>query len=198
MNRTKRTIFISCAATFLFLALTAHPIFALKPGDLVEDFSLVSVNGQEFRLSNYDQQIVCLIFWSAGSPLTKAYENRILRLFSDFALKGVQFFGIDSNVNESIEQIQRAAADREMPFPILFDEGSKIADYFEAKETPEVFILNHEARLVYRGGIDDESWANHRPMKHYVHDVLDALISGASPSIQETKVYGNKIKRIKK
>lgn len=195
MNRPKRTILVSIVVSFLFLVFTSNFLFAVKPGDLVEDFSLITANGQEYRLSNYKEQIVCLIFWSSESPLVKAYENRMIRLFSDFALKGVQFFGVASNVNETKDEIQRVAADRKIPFPILFDEGAKIADYFGAEETPEVFILDREGRLVYHGGIDNESWANHRPTKHYVHDILDALVSGAVPSIRETKVYGNKIKR---
>ena len=195
MIRLKRTISLFAFAIFLFLSFAAKPVFAIKPGELVEDFSLITADGQDFRLADYKEQIVCLIFWSADSPITKAYENRMIHLFSDFTLKGVQFFGIASNVNETKEQIQRVAADRKIPFPILFDEGAKIADYFEARETPEVFIVDTEGRLAYRGGIDNESWANHRPTKYYVRDILDGLVSGNGPSIRETKVYGTKIKR---
>ncbi len=181
--------------TFILAFFITTPLFALKPGMMAGDFALQSTDGTEYRLSNYKGEVVCIIFWSATSPLVKAYEYRMIGLFSDFALKGVRFFGIASNIDETPEQTARAQADRKVPFPILLDPESKIADYFAATKTPEVFIIDREGRLVYRGGIDNESWANHRPMKHYVRDVLDQLTSGNGTSLHETKAYGTKIKR---
>ncbi len=182
-------------AIFLLIFFITAPLFALKPGTAVEDFALLSTDGTEYHLSNYSGEIVCLIFWSANSPLIKSYEYRLIGLFSDFALKGIQFFGIASNVDETPDQIRRAQADRKIPFPILLDPESKIADYLAATRTPEIFIIDRDGRLAYRGGIDNESWANHQPTKHYVRDVLDQLISGNGASLHETKAYGTKIKR---
>ena len=67
------------------------------------------------------------------------------------------FIGINSNKQETIAEILAYNKKHSFKFPILKDLENEIADYFGARRTPEVFLLDAERVLRYAGAIDDSS-----------------------------------------
>lgn len=179
-------LFSSCART---------TYLGVRADTPVPDFTLTSTEGSAFQLSSHTHETVVLIFWSSSCPITKAYENRIRKLYDEFALKGVAFFGVASNDSDSDRQIREASINRDIPFPILLDRGAKTAGLLGAEKTPELFIVAPGGQLTYRGAIDNETWARHQPTTHYVHDALSAVLKGEQIRIKETEPYGKKIIR---
>jgi peroxiredoxin len=106
----------------------------------------------------------------------------------------VRFVGINSNVIEPVEEVAAHAKQNGFPFPVLKDEGNKIADHFDAQFTPEIFVLDAKGVLRYHGRIDDsQNPAN--ITSHDLRDALDALLAGKNPPRAETKAFGCTIKR---
>src|SRR5205814_110589 len=62
------------------------------------------------------------------------------------------------NSNEQDDRARVAAHAREfgIPFPVLKDDGTAIADRFGAERVPEVFVLDAGRTVRYRGRIDDQ------------------------------------------
>jgi hypothetical protein len=82
-------------------------------------------------------------------------------------------------------------------FPVLKDEGSRIADRFEAKVTPEVFVMNEKGICVYHGPIDNNQNVG-SVTKKYLTDTLDAVLAGKEVPVKEVRAFGCGIKRAAK
>ena len=66
------------------------------------------------------------------------------------------FVGIDANAQDALTKIAAFAQQHEIDFPILKDLENKVADQFGAERTPEVFVLDQDRVVRYRGRIDDQ------------------------------------------
>jgi peroxiredoxin len=170
----------------------------VKLGDEVADFELPTTRGDKVRLSSFKGKIVMIHFWSAKCPFVARYEDRIQNITKDYEEKNVKVIGIDSNSNETFEQIREAANKSNINYPLLIDEGNKIADQFGAITTPHVYIIDKEGKLAYEGAIDDQGWDEKNTAKHkYVREALDALTAKSPKPVPfpETKTFGCTIKR---
>lgn len=191
----------------LFLMmLMASPVFAedfltrksVQTGKEVPDFSLQGLDGRSVKLSDLRGKVVMLHFWSAQCPFVVRYEERLRKIAADYGDKGVEVYGIDSNVTESKDKIEKVAAERKLNYPILLDPDSKIADQFGAITTPHVFIMDKEGRLAYEGGVDDQGWGEKdKVTRSYTREALDALIAGRPIAVPQSKTVGCTVKRKK-
>ncbi len=169
---------------------------AVGLGRPVPDFELPDTSGNPVKLSSFKDKIVMIHFWSATCPYVDRYEERLQSIAKDYAGRGVVVFGIASNVNEKLPQIQTVAQRRGVNYPILLDEGHKIADQFGGVTTPHVYILDPQGTLVYEGGVDDElTKAENDPTVPHARNALDALLAGAPVPVAETRPFGCTIKR---
>lgn len=191
-------------AVFGFLLLAVLPVSAqnflekkeVSFGKPVSDFTLANLEGKNVTLSNFKGKIVLLHFWSATCPFVVRYEERLQALTRDYAEKEVVVLGIDSNATESSDKIQKEAKKRGVNYPILIDEGNKIADQFGAVTTPHVYIIDREGKLAYEGSVDDQGWSEDNPVKqHFARDALQALIAGQTVLNPKTDTFGCTVKR---
>ncbi len=66
---------------------------------------------------------------------------------------------------------------------------------FEAKTTPQIFILNADGKLVYNGALDDDPADKKQGSKiNYVALALDALLNGKEITTPLTQPYGCTVK----
>lgn len=189
---------------FLAFLIAATPLFAedflsrkqVKLGEPVGDFALQDLEGKTVKLSDLKGKTVMLHFWSAKCPFVVRYKDRLQDIAKDYTAKGVAVYGIDSNVNDSLDEIKQVAAERQENYPILLDPGNKVADQFGAITTPHVFIINPEGKLVYEGAVDDQGFSEKKiPKKFYVRDALDAVLAGKEVPEAKTKTAGCTVKR---
>ena len=110
-------------------------------------------------------------------------------------LRGIAFVGINSNRQESVEEIAGHAAEHGFTFPILKDVSNVQADHFGAQVTPEIYVYDPGWVLRYHGRIDDDrSGANVRSQD--LRNALDAVLAGQAVPVAETKAFGCTIKRV--
>ncbi|MCG9128901.1 redoxin domain-containing protein [Candidatus Poribacteria bacterium] len=157
---------------------------------LREDKKSVEQNGK-------DKNIIVLVFMATQCPAADDYVERILKLYEDYKEKKVQFVGIHSNKHETIDEIKKYQKKYKFEFPILIDTENKLADYFQARRTPEVFLIDESKILRYRGGIDD---SRKTPKIHYLSTILKYIIDGKPIPEKEkkTRAIGCTIKRVRK
>lgn len=163
----------------------------------VEDFTLPDYTGKSHSLSDYkDSQAIVLMFIATQCPVSNAYNTRMVEIYKDYQGKGVAFLAVNSNKQESIEEIAKHSRENEFKFPVLKDDENVIADKFEAQVTPEIFVLNSDFQLLYHGRIDDSQRENNVKSQD-LRKALDEILDGKKVSISETKAFGCTIKRIK-
>lgn len=174
-----------------------------KIGDVATDFKLKNVDGKFVSLSDYQEaKGFIIIFTCNHCPYSRAYEDRIISLNSEFESKGYPVIAINPNdpkVNEgdSYELMQKRAKEKGFNFPYLFDDGQKIYPQYGATKTPHTFILNKEKgqKIVrYIGAIDNNYADSNDVSKHYVRDAISALLDGKKISPEITKAIGCSVK----
>lgn len=172
---------------------------SVKIDEKVKEWSLKDTDNKSRSLKKLkeEKKVIVLIFLATKCPVVDDYIERINTLFKDYKEKDVQLVGIHSNKHETFDEIKQYREKHKLEFPILLDRKNNIADYFNARRTPEVFVLNNENILLYRGAIDD---SREKPKKQFLRPVLDLVLDGkVIPEKQKkTRAIGCTIKRVRK
>ena len=150
--------------TVVAIALVASVTISAEPAapassvaQAAPDFTLPDSAGKPHAISDLkDAELVAVVFLGTECPLARLYAPRLNALAAEYAAKGVRFVGIDSNVQDTAEEIAKYVTDHSITFPVLVDPESKVADGFKAERTPEVFVLDHDRVVRYSGRIDDQ------------------------------------------
>ena len=165
----------------------------------VKDFTLKDAEGTDFTLYKLseEKQATVVLFLATQCPIATDYTDRIVNLVKAYDEKNVQFIGINSNKQEKVAEILAYSQKRGFEFPVLKDPENKIADYFGARRTPEVFLLDAKRVLRYAGAIDNSPKA---PTKRYLKEALDLVVAGKDipKAWKKTRAIGCTIKRVRK
>lgn len=162
---------------------------------LVADFTLSDASGKKHSLASLKgKNGTVLIFVSTQCPVSNAYNERMEKLAQDYKERGVNVVGINSNSTESADDIKAHAAQNKLTFTILKDKGSKIADQLGATNTPEVFFLDANGKIVYRGRIDN-SRKDQSVTSNDLRNAIDATLSGKPITHAFIRAFGCSIKR---
>jgi peroxiredoxin len=167
---------------------------SMAVGSTVESFKLADTDGNQRSLDELKgKNGTILVFVSAQCPVVKQYNERIAKFPDEFAEKGINIVGINSNATESASWMKEHA-DGHYSFPVLVDKGNVIADKLGANVTPEIFFLNDKNVLVYHGAIDN-STSGAEITKNYLREAVDANSSGKPIEKNRVKAIGCSIKR---
>ncbi len=180
----------------LALALTS-PVFSIGVGQKVASFELKAVDGKQYNLENElkKKEMVAVIFIATKCPYSNAYIQRYRTLFDALSQRiSVSLFTINSNDTESFDEVKAHAKENKFSFPVLKDEGHKVADLFGAEKTPEVFLVGKDKEILYHGRIDDDAEGKHVKRQDLLAAV-DEVVTKKPISVKETKAFGCSIKR---
>lgn len=168
-------------------------------GDQVEEFTLQDLTGQTVSLSEIaGTSGSILIFTSNSCPFAKLYDDRIIQLqdvYGDMGYPVILINPSDPNLkpDDSRDQLQNWVSDHNFAGTYLVDpEG--LYNQFGAVKTPEVFLLDAERKLRYRGAIDDSAVGAANVTEKYLENAIRALENNAAPDPSETRVMGCVIK----
>ncbi|MBL8021723.1 MAG: redoxin domain-containing protein [Leptospirales bacterium] len=192
-----RQALVSIPVLFLFAwnsAFAAPTIGAKAP-----EFILPQASGAgnfDLAKSLKQNKLVVLMFIATKCPFSNAYNERMAKLPSLYQGKGVQFIGINSNHNEPNAEIIEHARTHGLTFPILKDEANRIADLYDAKKTPEVFVIDSQGILRYHGRIDENYQDAAGVTSPDLANALGALLANKSVPAATTKAFGCSIKRV--
>jgi hypothetical protein len=167
----------------------------LKIGDTAPGFSLPDTEGA----SHSPEGVTAVVFTCNHCPYALAWHDRILEVARDYSERGVRLLLVNPNdavryPADSYEAMkERVAADGGWPAPYLYDETQEVASGYGAKTTPDVFVIDAQGRLRYRGAPD----ADHRDPSQgaaWLREALDAVLAGGDPARPETEPVGCSVK----
>jgi peroxiredoxin len=194
----------SLAFLFVSLALvSSRPEGGYDVGDVVTDFKLKNVDGKMVSLSDYKTAKGFIIIFDCNTcPVSKAYTSRIIDLNKKFASQGYPVVVINPNSpevvkEESFNDMIKQAKNHKYDFPYLYDESQETVKQFFPTNTPHVFILNKvsdQLKVVYIGGIDNNSRDASKADKHFVEDAIGDLMAGRTVATPKAKTVGCSIK----
>jgi peroxiredoxin len=164
-------------------------------GSTIADFTLPDAGGAAHSLASLKgKNGAVLIFIAVQCPVSNAYNERMEKLAQDYKARGITVIGINSNSPESAADVKNHAAQNNLTFAILKDNGSKLADTLGATRTPEAYFLDANNKLLYHGRIDnsrDVSQVNSSELR----DALEATLAGKPVGKATANAFGCSIKR---
>jgi peroxiredoxin len=164
-------------------------------GAVVADFTLPDPDGHEHTLASLKgRNGTVIIFIATRCPVSNGYNERMEKLATDYAPRGVQIVGINANSTEPASEVKQHAAEKGLTFTILKDGGNQIADRFDAQVTPEAYVLDASGKLVYHGRIDN-SRAGDAITSNDLRDAIEAMLAGKPVAKPEARAFGCSIKR---
>lgn len=157
-----------------------------RAGDRAPPFTLPTVDKGEARtLEGLEKQGptrgVVMVFVSSKCPYVAQARQPLAELFRSYGGK-VAFVGVNANQNEGADDVKADAA-ANFPFPVLRDEGAKVAELYAAERTPEAFLIDADGVIRYHGGVAELGAA------------LADFTAGHAVAKAESKAFGCTIKR---
>ena len=172
---------------------------AAKAGEKIASFTLKDTKGQDWTLADVKAKAVVVLFLGTECPLNNLYLPRLAELHREFADKGVAFVGINANQQDNPKQLADHAEKFQIPFPVLKDTGNIVADQFGALRTPEVFVLDDQRVIRYRGRIDDQygiSIVRPKANRRDLAEAVTEMLAGKPVSQPVTPAPGCLISRV--
>ena len=160
----------------------------------VADFSLNDHAGAKRSLAEWsDKPVLVVVFLGTECPLAKLYGQKLGAMEPELAKRGVQFIGINSNQQDTLQELAGYGTKFGVKFPLLKDPGAKVAEQFGATRTPEAFVLDRDRVIRYQGRIDDQygvGSARDEATKTELVDAIEALLADKPVAMAATQPVG--------
>ena len=124
------------------------------------NFDLPGVDGSSWTLADVQGARGTLVMFICNHcPYVQAILPRLIDTVRELQALEIGVVAISSNdavayPQDSFEQMQALAKDRDLPFPYLYDASQDVARAWGAVCTPDFFGFNAAGELQYRGRFD--------------------------------------------
>jgi peroxiredoxin len=165
-------------------------------GAKAPSFSLADTDGAEHSPGG---AVTVVAFTCNHCPYALAWHDRIIDVAREYSQRGVRTLAINPNdaqryPRDSLEAMRaRVQAGDFDGVPYLRDETQEVARSYDAKTTPDLFVLDADGVLRYRGAPDADY---DDPAQHadWLRGALDAVLAQRTPNPAETTPVGCSIK----
>jgi hypothetical protein len=160
----------------------------------LETVKLVDLDGVVHTLGEASNEITAVVFVGPECPLSQKYVPTLNALARDTKSLGVRFIAAISDPSVARPLALRFRKDYAVEFPVVLDTSGDLAAELEPTRTPEAFVIGRDARVHYRGRIDDQYAALGRrrvgdPTAD-LNDAIQAVAAGVRPAHDETESLG--------
>jgi peroxiredoxin len=165
-------------------------------GGIVPEIDLPSIGGGSRTLSSFlaGKKGVVVVFWSETCSHCIRYDSYLNGFAARFPDIGI--FAVASRQGETFDQIKATAERRNLTFPILHDDGGKVAQEWFTQQTPRVFLIGADMRLLYRGAIDNFKYPKDVDYQGYLEPAIESFLAGKQIERTETASFGCAIRSV--
>jgi len=197
-----KKLFITCA---IFAVTTGLGFAEVEVGKAAPNFSLPDTNGKTHNLADLKGKYVVLEWYQPDCPFVRKHyrSGNMQSLQKEYTAKGVVWLSIDSSAPgeegnyPAVKLNEFAAKDAAARTALLMDPSGDVGRLYDAKTTPDMYIIDPKGNLVYKGAIDNKRSTDLDDVKsatNYVKTALDAVLAGKSVSTTSTQPYGCSVK----
>lgn len=173
---------------------------AAELGMKLPSFSLPAVDGKNYTEASFkNNNPLVIMFICNHCPYVKANEDRLIQLGADLKKINVNLVAICSNdpndyPDDNFENLKKRSEEKTYTFPYLHDADQTVAKKFDAICTPDFFVFDQDAKLAYRGRLDDSWKEPQKVTKRELFEAVKELISNKKISTNQTPSMGCSIK----
>ena len=174
--------------------------FTLQIGDAAPDFSLPGTDGKTYSLNDFaDAKVLIVLFTCNHCPFVVGSQERVDRLYGEYAPKGVRMIAINSNETkdhptDDLEHMKQRAQELDLKYPYVRDDSQEVALAYGALRTPHFYVFDADRKLQYTGRMDDNPRDASKATTNELREALDAILSGRKPDTPLTNPIGCNVK----
>lgn len=142
-------------------------------------------------------QATVVAFLGVECPLARIYARRLNALAVEYSQRGIRFALVDSNQQDSEEEIARFVDELKLDVAVTKDADHRLADLLKATHTPQVFVIDEHQTIRYVGRVDDQyafgqgvGYQRAQVGRHDLREALEDLLAGREVAVPETKAVG--------
>ncbi|MFZ5805681.1 MAG: thioredoxin family protein [Verrucomicrobiota bacterium] len=189
-----------------FVVFAAHLSFsAPEIGKPAPDFSLPDAQGRLRSLKDYSGEWIVLEWTNYDCPFVKKFyeSGEMQKLQKECEDKGVEWISICSSAVGkqgyfTTAELQDRIEEHDVSISAyLVDEKGVVGRLYDAKTTPQMFVINPEGMLIYTGAIDSIPSTDQKDIPkamNFVRAALENAMAGNPVLHSETKPYGCSVK----
>jgi peroxiredoxin len=118
----------------------------LVVGDMAPDFTVVDMNGAKISLRDSAGHPVILRFWSTDCQYCRADTPVFNDYFNRYKEQGLQVVYL--NTGATAAEVTEFVRELEIPFPVVLDEGGRVAGLYRVKVVPQTIIIDPRQKIV--------------------------------------------------
>jgi peroxiredoxin len=178
---------------------------SVRVGSPAPEFTATDSNGKAEALDQFRGKYVVLEWHNQGCPYTRKHyvSGNMQALQKEWTSKGVVWFTVISSAPGQqgyVTSGQENAYVHQMhavPTAVLMDPEGKLGHLYNAKTTPEMYVIDPQGKLIYAGAIDDRPTPDPEDIRganNYVSDALTEAMAGKPVATPYTRSYGCSVK----
>jgi len=162
-NRLMTILILALSLTFCSKKETDKKIDKIKPinkeiasnnENIAADFSLINMDGEEVKLSDFKGKVVLLNFWGTWCPPCRAEIPGFIKMYEENKSRGLEIIGITLS-SGSIADIRKFVTGNKMNYTVLTGDEAYLhtlaKSYENIRSIPTSFLID-------RDGIIREKW----------------------------------------
>lgn len=115
----------------------------IQEGSKAPDFVLITLNGEEVKLSDFVGKKIILNFWATWCPPCKAEMPHMQKFYHEQKDSGVEILAVNLTSSEKNEaDIGEFIKSNELSFPVLLDQNGDIAQTYQAFTIPTSYVID--------------------------------------------------------
>lgn len=160
----------------------------------VENFALLDHKGVYHKLFEYKNKKAIVIYsHGVACPIVR-HNARVLHGLQKKYCDTIQFFMINGNIQDELQDIQEEASAFNIEIPILYDPSQSVISLLKFQRTAQAVVIQPQSwQIVYRGPIDDRldyETQKSTAKNHFLSDALEAILANKTPSEQYIQTKG--------
>jgi thiol-disulfide isomerase/thioredoxin len=108
------------------------------------DFSLYSIDGKEYTLSEFKGQVVIIDFWATWCPPCRNSIPAFIRLYNKYHERGFTILGI--GLDNDDQALRDFSKQMNIPYPVLIGDN-EIAKAYQVSGIPKTIFLDKKGSI---------------------------------------------------
>ena len=134
-------------SSIFFESGTSSEIFTPQKGFLAPDFSVLSLHGSKYQLSDFQDQVVLIAFWASWCSPCKAEMPMMQKVYERFKDQGFTILAVNATAQDNITKVSDIVSDLSLTFPILLDTEGSITSSYLVKAFPTSFLIDRNGKI---------------------------------------------------
>lgn len=155
MEKKKKRLVIRTIILAVLVLAIGYTVYGTATKDKVEliavgskapDFTLVDLNGEKHKLSDYKGQGVFLNFWATFCGPCEREMPAINRQYQVFKDQGVQTLSV--NIAQTDFEVQNFVDRHELTFPVVIDKTKSVSTTYNVGTLPATLVIDPDGKVV--------------------------------------------------